>query len=124
MAVAGWVLFVYWWWLVFRRVNDTEVRYTLWFIAIALVVIVVVTAIWAIHNLRIFKHRGPRTKVRPVREDFSRDSVGRPVNMPKVPNECVTAPVVVVRIADGTKIYETLDPTETAPAASRVRVGR
>lgn len=124
IAVAGWVLFIYWWWLVFRRVNATEVRYTLWFIAIALVVIVFVTALWAVHNLRVFKRRGPRTTVRDVPEDFSRDSVGRPVNMPRLPQECLTAEVVAVRIADGAKIYEPLDSTDATPVPSRLRVMR
>ena len=121
IAAAGWALFTYWWWLVFRRVNETEVRYTLWFIAIALIVVVFVTALWAVHNLRMFRRRGPRTKVREVQEDFSRDSVGRPVTMPEVPEECFTADVVVVRIADGTKFY---DPQESGvtPVPSRLRV--
>ena len=122
VALAGWVVFVYWWWLVFRRVNDTEVRYTLWFIAIALFVIVFVTALWAVHNLVVFRRRGPRTKVREVQEDFSHDSVGRPVNMPQVPHECLTSEVVVVRIADGTKIYDPVASTGTTPVPSRLRV--
>lgn len=106
LAIAGWVMFAYWWWLVFRRVNPTEVRYTLWFIAIALALIVLVTTLWALHNLRVFRRLGPRTKLREVREDFSRDVVGRPVEMPAVPEECLTADVIVVRIIDGTKLYE------------------
>ena len=122
IAVAGWVLFLYWWWLVFRRVNDTEVSYTLWFIAIALYIIVAVTVVWALHNVLIFRRRGPRTKVREVQEDFSRDTVGRPVNMPKLSQECLDADVVVVRIADGTKIYEPLDSTNTTPIPSRLRI--
>jgi hypothetical protein len=72
----------------------------------------------------MFKRRGPRTKVREVQEDFSRDSVGRPVNMPEVPRECLTAEIVVVRIADGTKIYEPLGSSGVTPIPSRLRVAR
>jgi hypothetical protein len=121
IAIAGWVLFVYWWWLVFQRVNTTEVRYTLWSIVLALLVIVLVTALWALHNLMLYRRHGPRTKVREVPEDFSHDSVGRPVNMPMLPQECLTSGIVVVRIADGTKLYEPLASTETTPVPSRLK---
>lgn len=116
VAVGGWVLFVYWWWIVFQRVSDTEIRYTLWFIGIALVVIVSVTAMWAFHNVRLFRNRAVRTRVRAVHEDFSHDTVGRPVGMPAVPQECLTASVIVVRIEDGTKVYR---PTVIRGVTSR-----
>ena len=106
IAVAGWIVFIYWWWLVFRRVNATEVRYTMWFIAIALVGITFVTGLWSLHNLRIFKRLGPRTKLREVQEDFSRDIVGRPVGMPAVPDDVLYADIVMVRIVGSTKVYE------------------
>jgi len=105
IAFAGWVLFVYWWWIVARRVSADEVRFTALFIGIALVAIVGLTAIWALHNVRIFKVRGPRRSLRPVDDDLSHDSVGREVLLPTLPEECRTAPVVAVRIRDGFKVY-------------------
>ncbi len=116
VAAGGWVLFVYWWWLVFSRVSDVEIRYTLRFVGIALVVIVLVTALWAFHNVRLFRNKRARTHVRTVREDFSHDTVGRPVGMPAVPDECLTASVIVVRIEDGTKVYR---PTVIRSVAAR-----
>src|SRR6267143_6372455 len=82
LALAGWVLFVYWWWLVFRRVTPGEIRFTLLFIGIALAVIVLITAFWALHNRRIFKRKGPRKLVREKMADYSRDSIGRAVEFP------------------------------------------
>jgi hypothetical protein len=122
LAMIGWVLFAYWWWLVFRRVNATEVRYTLWFIGIALAVITLVTALWALHNLRVARRFGPRTKMREVREDFSRDTVGRPVTLPAVPHECLTAPFILVRIEDGTKVYESRAAGGRTPAPGLLKV--
>jgi hypothetical protein len=122
IAVAGWVVFVYWWWLVFRRVNATEVRYTLWFIGIALVVVVLVTALWALHNKMLFRRLGPRTKLREVHEDFSRDTVGRTVDMPAVPEECLTADVIVVRIEGDTKFYQPVESTGRPPGPRRLKV--
>ena len=105
IALAGWVLFVYWWWLVFRRVSGQEIRYTVLFVAIALVVIVGLTAVWAFHNLRISRRRGRRRRPREVTPDLSRDSVGREVRLPTIPSDCLNARVVTVRIQDGTKVY-------------------
>ena len=105
VALGGWVLFVYWWWLVFRRVRPTEIQFTLWFIALSLAAIVLVTALWAIHNVRLFRGKPARTQVRAVEQDSSRDSIGRPVGMPAVPEECFTASLIVIRIEDGSKVY-------------------
>jgi hypothetical protein len=105
VAVAGWVLFVYWWWLVFRRADGDEIRSTLIFIALTLAAIVLLTMIWAIHNARIFQARGPRRQVRPVTPDFSHDSVGRPVELPAVPEECLSAGIVEIRIRGDAKVY-------------------
>lgn len=105
VALAGWVLFIYWWWLVLQHVTRTEVRFTLWFIAIALAVIVVATMLWSFHNVRLFRRKGARTQVRVVNQDASHDSIGRLVGMPAVPEECRTASLVVVRIEDGSKVY-------------------
>src|SRR5690349_14935307 len=105
VALAGWVLFVYWWWLVLQRVTRTEVRFTLWFIVLALVVIVVATMLWAFHNVRLFRRKGARRQVPVATQDSSHDSIGRPVGMPAVPEECRTASLIVVRIEDGSKVY-------------------
>lgn len=122
IALAGWGVFGYWWWLVFRRVNATEVRYTIWFLGVALVVIVLVTALWALHNKMLFRRLGPRTKLREVQEDFSRDTVGRPVDMPAVPEECLTADVIVIRIDGQTKVYQPVESTRRPPGPQRLKV--
>jgi len=105
LALAGWVLFVWWWWLVVRRVSGAEIRFTLLFIAVSLLVIVGVTALWAFHNRAVFRRKGARTRVREIAGDFARDTLGRPVGLPTVPDECLQASVIVVRIEDGRKVY-------------------
>ncbi len=116
LALAGWVLFVYWWWLVFRRVSAAEIRFTLLFIAIALAAIVALTAAWAIHNVWIYRRRGPRRSVKAVDEDFARDTVGREVLLPTVPEICRVAAVVSVRVRHGAKVYATGGPAGRARA--------
>lgn len=68
VALAGWVLFVYWWLLVLRQTGREQIVWTLVFIGISLAVIVLVTALWVVHNVRIFRRKGPRLHVgaRPV----------------------------------------------------------
>lgn len=105
VVFGGWVLFVYWWWLVYQRVSPAEIRFTMWFIALSLVAIVLVTMLWAVHNVRLFRGKTARTNVRAVHQDSSHDTIGRPVGMPAVPEECVTASLIVVRIEDGSKVY-------------------
>ncbi|MEQ1831581.1 MAG: hypothetical protein ABL977_00895 [Candidatus Eisenbacteria bacterium] len=115
VALAGWVLFIYWWWIVFQRVSRDEVRWTLWFIGLALAAIVLSTALWAAHNLRVWKRKGPRIQLRDITPDFSHDTIGRRVDLPGVPEDCRTAAVVVVRIEDGAKVYRPLPPRGGAP---------
>jgi hypothetical protein len=105
VAVAGWALFLYWWWLVAHRVGRQEVVFTLVFIAIALGLIVGLTALWAFHNLRIFEKRGNRRQVSHVTAAPSEDSVGRHVQLPTLPEDCRNSPIVTVRIHDGDKVY-------------------
>lgn len=116
IALAGWVLFIYWWWIVSRRVSPSEVRWTMWFIGLAMAAIVLSTALWAAHNLRVFRRKGPRTQLRDITPDFTHDTVGRRIDMPGVAGDCLTAAIVVVRIEDGAKVYRALPPTGGAPA--------
>ena len=119
IALAGWALFLFWWWLVIQRVSAAEIRFTAWFVAVSLVVIVLVTALWASHNLRLFRRKGARTQLRAGTQDSSHDSVGRPVGMPAVPEEYRPASLIVVRIEGGTKVYR---PTIVRNPAPRLPV--
>ena len=123
VALAGWVLFGYWWWLVARRVSAHEVRFTLLVIGIALGVIVLLTAAWALHNIMIFRRRGPRTHLRAVVQDFSHDTVGRSVQLPRLPEDCLTAGFVKVNLQHGAKVYVAAPPSAgpAAPAGAGAR---
>lgn len=79
VSLAAWVLFVYWWILVLRDVSRHIVVITALLMLIALVVVVLLTLAWSWHNREIHQRKGPRTHVREVEEDFSRDVVGREV---------------------------------------------
>jgi uncharacterized membrane protein len=113
LAIAGWAVFIYWWWIVFHRVSRHEVRFTAVFIAISLAVIVLATLAWAWHNLRIFERKGPRTAIRDTKHEFTHDGVGRPVSFPPGGPDRTTAPVIYVRWTEEGKRY---DPSASLPA--------
>ena len=104
-AASGWVMFVWWWWIVLQRVSMFEIRFTVWFLAVSLVIIAGVTAVWAVHNRRIYQQKGARTGLRVIEEDHSRDVLGRPVEFPPSPEDCLTASVVIVRVEKDRKVY-------------------
>jgi hypothetical protein len=106
ITLAGWALFLYWWWIVVHRVSGRELRFTALFIAVSLAIIVFATLAWAWHNLRIFKRRGPRLKVRESIPDFSHDGIGRTIEYGNGRLDRQSAAVVYVRFSDDGKSYE------------------
>ncbi len=105
LAVAGWALFFYWWSIVLRDVDPRQVRFTVLFVGIALVVVVSVTAVWVLHNLSIFRRRGARTHLRSVVEDVSEDTLGRPLQFDADRDALRAAPTVRVVLDGGRKVY-------------------
>jgi hypothetical protein len=107
IALAGWVLFVYWWWIVFQRVSSEELRFTALFIGLSLVIVVAATAAWAWHNVRIFRRRGPRKQVRLTPPKLAHDYVGRAITITAGGLGLREAPVVLVRVVELGKTYDT-----------------
>jgi hypothetical protein len=112
LAGAGWVLFFYWWSIVLGRVSSREIRFTALFIGISLVVVVAATVVWVLHNISIFRRRGPRTKVRPVDEQVRVDHLGRSLRMETDGDALRSARLVRVLVDGGRKIYHS---SESSP---------
>ena len=119
IALAGWALFAYWWTVVFARVGASEVRFTVIFVLISFVCSIVITSLWVLHNLSIFRRKGPRTGVREVALDYSHDPLGRPVTFESTPEALQNAAAIRVRIdADGKSFRPAMRPNGGG-AASR-----
>ena len=105
LAVAGWVLFVYWWLIVFRRVTPTEIRFTLIFLAAAAAIIVLVTAFWVVHNKSLFRKRNAR--VRPIEASgaVKHDAIGRRVRFAESRDTLADSALVRVQMEAGEKVY-------------------
>ena len=110
LAGAGWVLFIYWWSIVLARVTPREIRFTALFIGISLVVVVAATVIWVMHNVAIFRRRGPRTKVRPVDQQVRVDHLGRSLRLETDADALRAARLVRVLVDGERKIYLSSDP--------------
>ena len=121
IAIAGWALFVYWWWLVFHRVSRHEVRFTILFVVLSLLAIVLTTSLWAWHNARIYRRKGPRKKIRETPPDFSHDRVGRTVSFDAAAGAVRSAPIVRLHCETTGKRYSAeagLSPRDESAAAS------
>lgn len=109
IALAGWIVFGYWWWLVLGRLDAQHVRWTLVFIASTLVLSVMLTAAWAFHNLRIFRRRGPRTQVPTTAFEFKRDRLGRPIVFADRHEVVERAQVVQITLGHEGKTYRAFE---------------
>jgi len=109
VAGVGWVVFAWWWWLVIRRTSGAEVAFTMTFLALSLVVVVVVTALWVVHNVGIFRRKGARRTVRERISDPLHDTLGRDLKM-RVGREALhESPVVRITLDGERKTYQAAD---------------
>lgn len=105
LALVGWLLFGYWWWLVWHRVSRQEVVYTGVFIAVTTVVSVALTGLWALYNKRLARTKTPRRHVREVRESYERDTLGRRVTFTGGESTARQARVLRIAMDEKTKVY-------------------
>jgi hypothetical protein len=119
IALAGWALFAYWWTVVFARVSHSEIRFTVIFVLVSLVASIAITGLWVLHNVSIFRRKGPRTGVREVTLDYTHDPLGRPVTFDSTPQALLSAPAVRVRIDAGGKSFRPAARPNGPSAAAR-----
>jgi hypothetical protein len=105
LAGLGWLLFGYWWWLVLQRVSRTEVTFTGWFLLFSFFIIVTVTALWVLHNVSLFRRKGPRLTIREAEANLRHDTLGRRLAVEGSEGALTEAPVVRVQVDDGHKVY-------------------
>jgi hypothetical protein len=105
IALAGWVLFIYWWWLVFRRVSPHEIRFTLIFLPVAAAVIVAITTFWVFHNRSLFRRRNARVRAIEASSAVKVDAVGRRVRFAESRQTLAQSALVRVQMEQGEKVY-------------------
>jgi len=98
---VGWTLFVWGWYDVSNQPWDTTALK--WLVGGSLVVLPLFTVAWIVHNVGIHRRKGPRTHLREVDDSYRHDWNGREISA-----DLATvrgAPIVVIRIEGGRKIY-------------------
>ena len=104
LGIAGWLIFGVGWWRVIDQDGAPFSIRTMVILAAITVAIFVATSAWVWHNRAIYRRKGSRGTVRTVRRIYTRDRLGRPLDLD--PDRLARAKVVVVAVsADGTKTY-------------------
>lgn len=79
LVAFGWLLFAYFWWVVSQQ-GPHSLTNIVWLLAIALVVLPIITLYWVMHNRGIHARKGPRRQVQVVESAYAQDWAGRPVH--------------------------------------------
>ncbi len=58
-----------------------DVVFVLIFISVTVLITTVLNLAWVGHNVRIFRRKGPRTRVPEVSQERDKDSLGRPIRL-------------------------------------------
>ncbi len=113
IAVVGWILFAYYWRVVGERGLSPGAIISLIAMAIFLAVVVIITTLWIVHNLRISRS-DRRTGNRPVAEvPYHQDKIGHTIEGEDF-DSLRSADMIEVTIKDGKKIYRRAKAGERA----------
>lgn len=116
-VAAGWSVFVWLWTRVAFDLPDYGIL--AWLVLTTLVVCPSVTLYWILHNLAIFRAKGPRTHTVEAEMRYERDWNGRDVvaDWPLL----MQARITVIGVVDERKVYRTLQRrTEQPPTLERI----
>ncbi len=104
IAIVGWILFAYFWRAVGERGLSPGVIISLIAMAIFLAIVITLTTLWIVHNLRISRS-DRRTGNRPVAEVLYRqDKIGHTIEGESF-DSLRSANMIEVAVRDGKKIY-------------------
>ncbi len=95
VALGAWVLFFYWWNEVLGFTRGRDVILVLIFLGVTVSVTTLINLVWVGHNVRIFRRKGPRTRIPEVSQERDCDSLGRPIRL-TAPESIRRCPVVTV----------------------------
>jgi hypothetical protein len=104
IAVVGWVLFAYFWRVVGERGLSPGAVISLIAMATFLAIVIIMTTLWIVHNLRISR-KDRRTGNRPVVEvPYKVDKIGHTIESEGF-DSLRSADLIEVAVEDGKKIY-------------------
>lgn len=111
VLAGGWALFFYWWYVV--AVQDWNRTTVALIIFVTLVVAPAVTVGWVMHNLALFRRKGPRLQGPPVQIAYQQDWNGRTIVADW--RRLGEARHVAVAIDGDRKTYSAMEPASAEP---------
>jgi hypothetical protein len=99
--VGGWALFIWGWYDVSRQPWDSTAL--TWLVGASIVLLPLLTVAWILHNVGIYRRKGPRRGAHAVDDSYLHDWNGREISADLATVR--SAPIVVIRIDGNRKIY-------------------
>ncbi len=107
LSVALWITYVLYWRVVLRRGVESEASLALLLLGLFVLLQILFTQAWILHNRRIARVHAGRRVERPAVPPMSpEDFLGRRVEVVPAGTDLTTVPVVVVRADEHGKRYE------------------
>lgn len=106
VLLIGWCIYF---WFLYRVVkySSKDLIDVGYFVLICFIVLPLTIYSWIIHNVNIFKRKGPRTNVRLANEVYEQDWLGTPVHLNI--EDVRKASVVIIEITPQGKYFNSLD---------------
>ncbi len=101
---GGWFIYFWLWWRVIYVYDQSLSPLVAFFLLSVIVIVPTITLIWILHNVRIFKNKGPRQGRTTVEENYASDWKGR--NVTADWNDMKQASNIVISISGNDKQYE------------------
>lgn len=104
IAVAGWILFAFSWRAVGERGLSSGVIISLIAMAIFLAIVIIITALWIMHNLKISRNDRRTGNMTVADVPYHQDKIGHTIKGESF-DSLRSADMIEVAVKDGKKIY-------------------
>lgn len=102
--LGGWFIYFWLWWRVIYVYDQGLSPLVALFLFSVIIVVPTITLIWILHNVRIFKHKGPRQGRTTVADNYVSDWKGRRVTADW--QSVKQASIIVISVSGNDKQYD------------------
>lgn len=103
--LGGWFIYFWLWWRVIYVYDQGLNPLVALFLFGVVIVVPTITLIWVLHNVRIFKHKGPRQGRTTVEDNYVADWKGRRVTADWA--DMKQSSSIVISVSGNNKQYDT-----------------
>lgn len=102
--LGGWFIYFWLWWRVIYVYDQGLSPLVALFLFSVIIVVPTITLIWILHNVRIFKHKGPRQGRTTIADNYVSDWKGRRVTADW--QSVKQASIIVISVSGNDKQYD------------------